>query len=88
MKANWNYPTTIWIGENRIKDLPQACKDLNITNPLFVTDKDLINLNLVQDNLKKLKLDFKNLSQFSNFSGNPIGINVEDGVYEFKKKKC
>ena len=88
MKANWNYPTTIWIGENRIKDLPQACKDLNITNPLFVTDKDLINLNLVQNILKKLKLDFKNLSQFSNFSGNPLGKNVEDGVYEFKKNKC
>ena len=88
MKANWNYPTTIWIGENRIKDLSQACKDLKISNPLFVTDKDLINLTMVQEILKELKINFKNLSQFSNFSGNPLGKNVEDGVSIFKKNKC
>ena len=40
MGINWNYPTTMWIGENRIGDLSLACKELNISNPLFVTDKD------------------------------------------------
>ena len=88
MKANWNYPTTIWMGENRIKDLSQACKNLKISNPLFVTDKDLINSNMVQEILKKIKINFKNLSQFSNFSGNPFGRNVEEGVSVFKKNKC
>ena len=88
MKTNWNYPTTIWVGENRIKDLTQACKNLKISNPLFVTDKDLINLNMVQEILKELKKNFKNLSQFSNFSGNPFGKNVEEGVSIFKKNKC
>ena len=88
MKANWNYPTTIWMGENRINDLHQACKDLKIKNPLFVTDKDLITLNIVQEILKKLKINFKNFSIFSNFSGNPLGKNVEDGVSIFKKNKC
>ena len=29
-KFNWNYPTTIWVGENRIKDLSIACNNLNI----------------------------------------------------------
>ena len=58
MKANWNYPTTIWMGENRIKDLSQACKNLKISNPLFVTDKDLINLNMVQEILKEFKKKF------------------------------
>ena len=28
MKTNWNYPTTIWVGENRIQDLSIACKNL------------------------------------------------------------
>ena len=88
MKANWNYPTTIWMGENRIKDLSQACKNLKISNPLFVTDKDLINLNMVQEILKEFKKNFKNLSKFSNFSGNPFGKNVEEGVSIFKKNKC
>ena len=44
MKSNWNYPTTVWVGENRIDDLPLACKNLKINKPLFVTDKDLIGL--------------------------------------------
>ena len=46
MGINWNYPTTMWIGENRIEDLFLACKELNISNPLFVTDKDLINFDI------------------------------------------
>ena len=87
MKINWNYPTSVWVGENRIKDLSQACKNLDISSPLFVTDKDLINLNMVKDIILELKKNFSNLSIFSNFSGNPFGENVEDGVNEFKKNK-
>ena len=88
MKTNWNYPTSVWVGENRVKDLSQACSDLNITNPLFVTDKDLINLVMVKKIILDLKKNFNNLSIFSKFSGNPFGENVEDGVKEFKKNKC
>ena len=88
MKINWNYPSTIWVGENRIDELSEACKNLDIKNPLFVTDKDLVNLsfikNIISENLKK----FKQFNIFSNFSGNPIGENVEEGVEEFKKKRC
>ena len=53
MKINWNYPTSVWVGENRIKDLAEACKNLNISSPLFVTDKDLINLNMTKKHLVK-----------------------------------
>ena len=24
MKINWNYPTSVWLGENRVKDLAHA----------------------------------------------------------------
>jgi len=88
MKSNWNYPTTVWVGENRIDDLSLACKTLKINNPLFVTDKDLIGLPMVKNVLLKLKKSFKKLSIFSNFSGNPIGENVEEGVLEFKNNNC
>ena len=87
-KSNWNYPTTIWVGENRVKDLHLACETLKITNPLFVTDKDLINLSMVKNVVLEIKKSYKSLSIYSNFSGNPIGENVEDGVVEFKKNKC
>ena len=43
-KYNWNYPTTMWVGENRIKDIGAACKTLNINKPLLVTDKGLAEL--------------------------------------------
>jgi len=88
MKINWNYPTSVWLGENRIEDLSQACNNLSISSPLFVTDKDLINLDMVKNIILKLKKNFNNLSIFSNFSGNPFGENVEEGVLEFKKNKC
>ncbi len=88
MKFDWNYPTTIWVGENRINDLSVACNNLNINKPLFVTDKDLINLDMVKNIILELKKNFNNLSVFSNFSGNPFGENVEEGVMEFKKNKC
>ncbi len=88
MNSNWNYPTTMWVGENRIKNLPQACKNLEINNPLFVTDKDLVNLPMTKDVILEVKKNFNNLSVFSNFSGNPFGENVEEGVSEFKKNKC
>jgi len=88
MKTNWNYPTSMWVGEHRIKDLPEACKNLKILSPLFVTDKDLINLEMTKTIISEIKKKFSNLAIFSNFSGNPIGENVEEGVLEFKKNKC
>ena len=88
MKSNWNYPTTVWIGENRIKDLYQACVQLLIKKPLFVTDKDLVNLGMVKKIIKDLSDNFKDIKIFSNFSGNPSGDNVSDGVKIFKENKC
>ena len=88
MKTNWNYPTSVWVGENRVKDLHIACNNLNINNPLFVTDKDLICLQFVKDVLSDLNNYFKELTTFSDFSGNPIGENVDEGVKIYKKNKC
>ena len=88
MKSNWNYPTTVWVGENRIDDLYLACKNLKINSPLFVTDKDLIGLTMTKNVISNLKKNFKKLSIFSNFTGNPISENVDEGVIEFKNNSC
>ena len=85
---NWNYPTTMWVGENRVEDLSVACNNLKINSPLFVTDKDLINLPFVKKVIFDLNKNFKKLTTFSNFSGNPIGSNVDEGVLIFKKNNC
>jgi len=88
MTFNWNYPTTVWVGENRIKDLTRACIDLKINKPLLVTDKDLVNLTMIKKVTSEIKKNFNELNIFSNFSGNPVGENVEEGVGEFKKNNC
>ena len=88
MKINWNYPTSVWLGENRVKDLAYACEILKISKPLFVTDKDLFNLPMVKKIISEIENKFKEINTFSNFSGNPVGKNVEEGVIEFNKFKC
>ena len=86
-KFNWNYPTTIWAGKNRIEDLFLGCEQLKIQKPLFVTDKDLINLSMVKDIIEKLKKNIT-VALFSNFTGNPIGEDVDEGVLQFKNNNC
>ena len=83
--SNWNYPTTVWFGEGRIKDLHLACKNLGIKKPLFVTDKDLAKTDLVKKIISDVSLKSFSINIFSNIKGNPVGSNVEEGVKAFKK---
>jgi len=82
--SNWNYPTTVWFGEGRIKDLHIACKNLGIKKPLFVTDKDLAKTDLVKKIISDVNLKSFSINIFSNIKGNPVGSNVEEGVKAFK----
>jgi len=88
MKSNWNYPTTVWTGEGRSADLPEACLISKIKNPLFVTDKDLVTLPMTIKTINNLKKVFKDICVFSNFSGNPFGKNITEGVELYNKHKC
>jgi alcohol dehydrogenase class IV len=88
MKSNWNYPTTVWTGEDRSVDLPKACMVAKINNPLFVTDKDLFTLPMTIKTINNLKKVFKDMCVFSNFSGNPVGKNIMEGVEFYNKHKC
>ena len=87
-KFNWNYPTTMWIGENRINDLNLACENLGINKPLLVTDNALSKKKIIRDALEMLKKKNIFVEIFSNVIGNPTGKNVSDGVDFFKKKNC
>ena len=85
---NWNYPTTMWVGENRIKDLGTACKKLNINKPLLVTDNGLAKGKIIEDSIALLKKENLPVEVFSNVDGNPTGSNVEEGVEFYKNNKC
>ena len=88
IKSNWNYPTKMWVGENRIKDLGLACKSLNLKKPLLVTDNELANNKIILDSLKILKNEKVCVKIFSDVVGNPNGTNVKDGVKFFNKNNC
>ena len=82
---NWNYPTTVWVGEKRIEDLHLACEQLKMKKPLFVTDSGLAQSEMVKkivDDLNKKSFQTK---VFSEVKGNPVGSNVSLGVEMFKK---
>ena len=87
-KYNWNYPTTIWVGENRIKDLGSACKNLNIKKPLLVTDSGLAKSDMIKNVLASLKKEEILVELYSNVVGNPTGTNVNEGVECFNKNNC
>ena len=81
---NWNYPTTIWFGVDRIKEIQKACEELNIQKPLIVTDNGILKTNIIN----KLNdcLD-KQTIVYSDVKSNPTGKNVEDGVKAFNENK-
>ena len=88
MKSNWNYPTTMWVGENRVEDLGIACKTLNINKPLLVTDTGLAKSEILISVLRNLKKEGFIVNLYSNVIGNPSGKNVTEGVDCYHKNNC
>ena len=87
-KFNWNYPTSMWVGKNRINDLAHACKSLNILKPLLVTDSGLAKSKITENAIQILKKENISVQLFSSVVGNPTGTNVAEGVEVFKKNNC
>ncbi len=84
MQANWNYPTSIRVGEQRLSELGACCAGLNMRNPLLVTDPGLADLPILEQALAACVSEGLNCSVFSEVQPNPTGTNVEQGVSAFK----
>ena len=87
-KINWNYPTTMWVGKDRINDVSLACKSLNIKKPLLVTDQGLAKSEIILSALNDLNDEGISVQLYSNVVGNPTGTNVKEGVDHYKKNNC
>ena len=83
--SNWNFPTTIWFGNGRIKEIINACEHLNVLNPLFVTDSNLVNLDIVITTTNLLRSNGIKFSIYSSVQSNPTKTNVMDGVALYQK---
>jgi len=78
----------MWVGQDRIKDLGEACKNLNIKKPLLVTDEGLASSDIIKNSLSNLKQAGFEVELYSNVIGNPTGTNVIEGVESYKKNNC
>jgi alcohol dehydrogenase class IV len=76
LKANWNYPTTIWAGPGRIAELAGACSLLGIKRPLLVTDQGLRSAPMVQQALALVP----GTGLFADVRGNPVAANIDAGL--------
>ena len=77
---NWNYPTNIWFGVDRAKQIQEACNQLNVKNPLIVTDPGLLKTPIID----QINSDLSNKTNvYSDVQGNPTGSNVTNGVKIF-----
>tara|TARA_B100001057_G_scaffold457600_1_gene506053 strand:+ start:689 stop:1852 length:1164 start_codon:yes stop_codon:yes gene_type:complete len=88
LKNNWNYPTLMWVGANRVAELNIACKELGIKKALLVTDNELCKLDIIQKALFNLKKKWVGVELYSDVKGNPTGTNVKNGVKFYNKNNC
>ena len=79
---NWNYPTNMWFGLNRIKEIQKACDNLNIKNPLIVTDPGILQTDIINKINSSL---YQKANIFSKVKSNPTSQNVEEGVKQFNQ---
>lgn len=85
--VNWNYPTSICFGHNRSKQILEFCKNLNIKNPLIVTDESLVKLDLIKDFVNIfIKANFP-FDIFCKIQSNPTYKSVIEGVKLYKENK-
>jgi alcohol dehydrogenase class IV len=85
LKGNWNYPTSIRFGAGRIRELPDACRELAIKRPLLVTDPALAKLPMIQNAARTCVKAGLSCEVFSELQGNPKEESVTQGVAAFRK---
>ncbi len=85
-EARWNYPTTVWTGAGRARDLAKACAQVGIKRPLLVTDAGLAKSELIE----KLRAHLVGLpvAFYGEVRGNPAGRDVDAGLAVYRDHKA
>ena len=81
---NLNYPTNVWFGVDRSKEIQKACDTLGIKTPLIVTDPGLLQTSIIDEINSSLS---SKTQIYSDVQGNPTGSNVINGVKVFLEGK-
>ncbi len=84
LTANWSYPTAIRFGAGRIRELPEACRQLGISKPLLVTERGLAALPITTGALDILEQAGLGRGLFAEVDPNPHEQNLASGVEAYK----
>src|SRR5262245_52162662 len=84
LKGRWNYPTSIRFGAGTIRELPAACGELGMRNPLLVTDAGLAKLDMVRNAVEACRAAGLGCAVFSDVKPNPVEENVTAGVNAYR----
>jgi alcohol dehydrogenase class IV len=84
LRGNWNYPTSIRFGAGRIAELPDACKSLNLSRPLLVTDPALAALPMIRTAVEQCRSSGLHCEVFCELQANPVEANVTTGVTAYR----
>jgi alcohol dehydrogenase class IV len=84
LTGRWNYPTSIRFGAGMIRELPAACLELGMRNPLLVTDAGLARLDMVRNAVESCRAAGIGCAVFSDVKPNPVEENVTAGVNAYR----
>ena len=84
LTGRWNYPTSIRFGAGMIRELPAACLELGMRNPLLVTDAGLARLDMVRNAVESCRAAGIGCAVFSDVKPNPVEENVIAGVNAYR----
>jgi alcohol dehydrogenase class IV len=80
LTGNWNYPTTIKFGNDRIQELAAHVNATGMHRPLLVTDPVLATLPITKAALESLAAAGISVAMFSAIKPNPIAANITAGL--------
>jgi len=83
--VNWNYPTSVLVGDGRWREVVQCCQQLGVTAPLLVTDPGLAALPMTTQITEHCIEQGLRVAVFSEVKGNPTSANVDAGVSVFQQ---
>ena len=84
LAGNWGYPTSIRFGAGRIRELPDACRELGVERPLLVTDPGIAALPMVAGAVAACEEAGLGCVVFADVRANPVEANVDEGVDAFR----
>ena len=82
---DWGFPVPIFYGPGRISYIGSICKNLEIKNPLVVTDRGSWKLPFIQEMRSLLFRDGISSELFFEISPNPVGGEIEAGCIAYRE---